>query len=100
MAIRHTRLTGEAPPLREALDELLRAEGLSPRWWSNGAGDTYGRHRHEYHKVLYCQSGSIVFHTTEGDFGLSPGDRLDITPGTDHSATVGANGVVCVEAAK
>jgi quercetin dioxygenase-like cupin family protein len=49
--------------------------------------------------VLFCQEGGIVFHTSDGDLELRPGDRLDIEPGTPHAATVGADGVTCVEAA-
>jgi quercetin dioxygenase-like cupin family protein len=48
--------------------------------------------------VLYCVSGSIVFHTDDGDLELHPGDRLDIEPGTAHAATVGPEGVECMEA--
>lgn len=81
------------------VESRMRAEGLEPRSWSNAPGDTYGWHRHGYHKVLYCLSGSIVFHThDDGDLELHPGDRLDVEPGTDHAATVGADGVRCVEA--
>jgi mannose-6-phosphate isomerase-like protein (cupin superfamily) len=91
----------EAVPSRESLQALLRDEGLTNlRWWSNGPGDRYGWHAHEYHKVLYCASGSIVFHTRERDVALSPGDRLDLPPGTEHAATVGPGGVTCVEAAR
>ncbi len=76
-------------------------EGCSgPRFWGNGPGDTYGRHSHDYHKVLFCLSGSIVFHVRDGDVSLAPGDRLDIEPGTEHAATVGARGVECVEASR
>jgi quercetin dioxygenase-like cupin family protein len=71
-----------------------------PRWWSNGAGDRYGRHEHGYHKVLYCADGSIVFHLEDGDVELAAGDRLDIEPGTKHAATVGGAGVTCVEASR
>jgi quercetin dioxygenase-like cupin family protein len=87
-------------PTRDALDERLKAENLSPRWWSNGPGDKYDWHEHPYHKVMYCQFGSIQFHTRNGDFDLQPGDRLEIEPGTEHAATVGPAGVVCVEAAR
>lgn len=80
------------------LEEWFRSEGLTPQRWSNSAGDTYDWHRHDYHKVLVCVSGSIVFHTHEGDFELGPGDRLDVEPGTDHAATVGPDGVECIEA--
>ena len=91
---------GQKPTARDDLDAELREQGLSPRWWSNGPGDTYGRHDHPHHKVLYCSEGSITFHLQDGDVELSPGDRLDIEPGTEHSATVGPNGVTCVEAAR
>ncbi len=86
------------PPTRAELDGLLVQAGLSPRWWSNGPGDRYGTHDHAYHKVLYCARGSIRFAVAGRAFDLSPGDRLDIPPGTLHSAVVGAQGVTCVEA--
>jgi mannose-6-phosphate isomerase-like protein (cupin superfamily) len=77
------------------------AEGCSaPRRWGNGPGDTYGRHAHGYHKVLFCLTGSIVFHTDDVDLELGPGDRLDLDPGTEHAATVGPGGVGCVEASR
>jgi quercetin dioxygenase-like cupin family protein len=83
------------------LDAFAR-ERLSPQRWSNGPGHVYAPHRHSYHKVLYCPRGSITFRlgTTGEEIALVPGDRLDIEPGTEHSATVGANGVECIEAAR
>ena len=81
-----------------AAADALRAEGLTPRAWGNDAGFAYGRHRHAEHKVLVCVAGSIVFHTDGGDIALSPGDRLELPPGVDHAATVGPDGVECVEA--
>jgi quercetin dioxygenase-like cupin family protein len=91
---------GHGSTARDHLEAELREQGLSPRGWSNGPGDTYGRHDHTYHKVLYCSEGSITFHLRDGDVELGPGDRLDIEPGTEHSATVGPEGVTCVEAAR
>ncbi|MBI3647438.1 MAG: cupin domain-containing protein [Actinobacteria bacterium] len=77
------------------------AEGCSaPRFWGNAPGDEYGRHLHDYHKVLFCLQGSIVFHTDDGDVELSAGDRLDLEPGTPHAATVGPSGCRCVEASR
>jgi hypothetical protein len=96
MGARHT--AAAHPSDRDALDRWFRSEGLSPRWWSNTAGDAYGWHDHPYHKVLVCQQGGIVFHTRNGDVVLSAGDRLDLEPGTEHAATVGPGGVTCVEA--
>lgn len=87
-----------APPARAELEERFRAERLSPRAWANAPGDRYSAHSHPYHKVLYCLSGSIVFHTADGDIELHPGDRLEVEAGTEHSATVGPAGVECLEA--
>jgi quercetin dioxygenase-like cupin family protein len=84
---------------REAALKAFVAEGASaPRLWGNGPGDRYGRHSHDYRKVLFCLRGSIVFHTDDGDLDLRAGDRLDLDPGTPHGATVGPDGCECVEA--
>lgn len=72
----------------------------APRRWANAPGDRYGRHRHEFHKVLFCLEGSIVFHTQAGDIRLRAGDRLDLEPRTDHAATVGPAGCSCIEASR
>ena len=85
-------------------DEAVRAfvaEGCSaPRDWGNGPGDTYGRHVHPHHKVLFCLDGSITFHLPDGDVDLAAGDRLDLEPGTEHAATVGPRGCSCIEAGR
>ena len=86
-------------------EPLLRArlarEGLSPSRWCNGPRAVYGAHDHPYAKVLVVVSGSITF-TVEGAarrvVPMRPGDRLDLPPHTPHSAVVGADGVVCLEA--
>ncbi len=92
---------GAGPSTSEELRRWFQSEGLSPSEWGNGPGDTYDWHAHGYHKVLFCVSGSIVFHTKgEGDIELEAGDRLDVEPGTDHAATVGPEGVQCMEAAR
>ena len=94
-----TRNEAGQQPSPAEVESAMRAEGLSPRRWGNAPGDRYGWHEHDYHKVLYCLSGSIVFHTrSDGDLELGPGDRLEIEPGTAHAATVGGEGVECVEA--
>ena len=78
----------------------FEAEGLKPSTWSNAPGYRYAEHEHPYHKVLYCVEGTITFHTPEGDVEMTSGDRLDLPPGTRHSATVGPDGVTCMEAAR
>jgi hypothetical protein len=91
------RSRGPVPSLDD-IEAVLVAEGLTPHSWANGAGVIYGRHRHPFHKVLFCVSGAIVFHTDAGDVELGPGDRMDLAAGVEHGATVGDDGVTCVEA--
>lgn len=98
MPARVERGAGPAPTPEE-LESRLRAEGLRPSAWGNGPGDTYGWHAHAYAKVLYCVTGGITFHLRDGDdVALGAGDRLEIDPGTEHAATVGPDGVRCLEA--
>ena len=96
-----TRWRLPEPPDPQTLESRLSARDLSPSWWSNGPGDRYASHSHTYHKVLYCARGSIRFtlEATGEAIDLAPGDRLDLPPGTAHSAVVGPEGVTCVEAA-
>ncbi len=86
---------------REAeLRDRLAAEGLDASAWGNGPGDTYSAHSHGYDKVLVATSGSITFHLTDlgRDVVLATGDRLELPAGTTHGATVGSEGVECLEA--
>jgi quercetin dioxygenase-like cupin family protein len=100
----HVRLTpwnDQAPPPDEsAARALLASENLAPYAWGNPPNDRYPPHRHPYHKVLVCLSGSIVFELPElgRSLELRPGDRLDLPPDLLHAARVGPDGVVCLEA--
>ena len=94
-----TRTSGDTT--RAGAVAAFRSEGCSAaRFWGNAPGDRYGPHDHPFHKVLFCLAGSIVFHTDEDDIELTAGDRLDLEPGTRHSATVGPDGCECVEASQ
>ncbi len=94
-------MTPEAISGREQALAVFAAEGCSgPRPWGNRPADTYGRHAHGYHKVLFCLDGSITFHLPDGDVMLRAGDRLDLEPGTEHAATVGPRGCSCIEASR
>lgn len=85
---------GEATVLRER----LIGEGLDPGAWSNGPGDWYGSHDHTYDKVIVVASGSITFGLADGPAELAAGDRLELPAQTAHDASVGPDGVVCLEA--
>lgn len=81
-----------------ALRRRLADEGLDAGTWSNGPGDRYGAHEHAYDKVIVAASGSIVFGVPAGPIRLAAGDRLELPSGTSHDATVGTEGVACLEA--
>ncbi len=86
---------------REAeIRQRLASEGLGTQAWSNGPGDIYGAHRHDYDKVIVAAVGSIAFELPElGDrISLAAGDRLHLPAGTLHAAVVGPAGVTCLEA--
>jgi len=88
-------------PLTEAqLHDQLVSEGLRPERWSNAPHFKYGVHDHPYGKVLVVVSGSITFTINGGTrvVRMQPGDRLALDPRTPHSAVVGPDGVVCLEA--
>ena len=78
----------------------LRAEGLAPNAWSNGPGDRYGAHAHDYDKVIVVESGSITFGLVDRgeSVDLVTGDRLELPAATRHDALVGPAGVSCLEA--
>ena len=91
---------GDSPPSEVELQRLLGEQGLSGYRWSNGPGDTYGRHSHPFHKVIYVVQGSITFILPENEeqLTLNTGDRLDLPKDVSHEAEVGPQGVICLEA--
>lgn len=79
---------------------FFQSRNLSPSRWSNGPGDVYAVHVHGYLKTLFCVKGSITFSLPDlnQDIALRPGDRLTLPPETRHGATLGPDGVTCIEA--
>jgi quercetin dioxygenase-like cupin family protein len=84
----------ESPATVEA---ALRDEGFAPFRWGNAAGYHYPPHSHDYESVIVCTTGSITFHVAGSDMELRPGDRIDLPAEVEHAATVGVNGVECLE---
>jgi quercetin dioxygenase-like cupin family protein len=84
--------------MRELMTRL-KSEATGCYSWSNGPGDRYAPHTHNYEKVLYCVEGSITF-VLEADgrkLELNEGDRMELPAGTVHSAVVGPSGCTCIE---
>ncbi len=87
------------PPTMATVAERLRDEGVAPLAWSNGPGDRYASHDHEYTKLLMCASGSITFYVGPdgAPIELHPGDGFVLPSGTRHAAVVGPSGCTCLE---
>ena len=77
--------------------ERLRAEGRTSLPWSNGPGDEYRAHRHDFDKVLVVARLDPVRVARQRSLHLGLGDRLELR-GTSHDALVGHDGVTCLEA--
>ena len=88
-----------SPTESQFCDQLV-SEGLRPTRWTNDPQFVYSVHDHPYGKVLVVVSGSITFTISGGTrvVRMQPGDRLTLDPRTPHSAVVGPDGVVCLEA--
>jgi quercetin dioxygenase-like cupin family protein len=100
MELKVTPWSGETPPTEEELRQILTAQELNVYRWSDGPNSVYPGHTHGYHKILYVVDGSIKFDlpTRHQTINLTAGTRLDLPNGTRHSAVVGPDGVVCLEA--
>lgn len=87
------------PPGPESVARRLRAEGVEPYAWSNGPGDRYATHAHDYTKVLMCAAGSITFlvGADARPVELGAGDGFVLPAGTPHAAVVGPSGCTCLE---
>lgn len=84
------------------LDEELSDEGYTLHTWSNGPDFWYPVHDHPYAKVIVVLKGSITFYlpAEKREVSLKTGARLNLPPHTEHSATVGSQGVTCLEGQK
>ncbi|MEP7105934.1 MAG: cupin domain-containing protein [Chloroflexota bacterium] len=84
---------------RKRLMRQLEAEATACYRWSNGPGDRYSAHVHDYEKILYCEEGSIVFRleAEAREVALEAGDRMVLAAGMRHSAVVGPGGCMFVE---
>ncbi len=92
------RWEAKATPDEALVRALLADEGLEAFGWGNAAGEVYPPHVHGYAKVIYVIEGSIAFALAEGRAALQAGDRLDLPAGVEHAASVGPQGVRCLEA--
>jgi quercetin dioxygenase-like cupin family protein len=86
-------------PSAASVARRLRDAGVEAHAWSNGPGERYGVHSHEYTKLLVCAAGSITFLVGPDAVAvdLRPGEGFVLPPGTSHAAVVGPTGCTCLE---
>lgn len=82
------------------IETRLHDQGLRPARWGNRPGERYAAHHHGYDKVIAVERGSIRFGLPDSheSIELDAGDRLDLPAGSIHDASVGPDGVACLEA--
>jgi mannose-6-phosphate isomerase-like protein (cupin superfamily) len=78
---------------RRATIAALEAEGLCVTEWRDDPNTSYLAHSHPYREVRVVLEGSMTIAVAERAVDLRPGDRMDLDPGQEHSAVVGAAGV-------
>ena len=71
----------------------LEAEGLLVTEWQDEPNASYETHVHPHLEVRVVLEGSMTVAVDGRALNLRPGDRIDLAPGKEHSAVVGADGV-------
>ena len=86
-------------PTEENIRQILKSEGYSVFKWSNDPNDYFSPHSHDYLQIFYVIEGSLTIRSVDDDitYEVNPGDRVEVRPGLIHEATIGPNGVVCLE---
>lgn len=100
MELKVTPWTADTPPTEEELRAGMVEQELTVFHWTGESQGTIDGHTHGYHKMLAVVSGSIKFEfpTRHKSINLKAGDQLELPAGLRHTATVGADGVTCLEA--
>jgi quercetin dioxygenase-like cupin family protein len=100
MELKITPWHRETAPVEEELRASFEEQQLKVYRWTNAPEDVYHSHTHGYHKVLRVVKGTIRFDlpTRHETINLKAGDQLELPSGLRHSAVVGPEGVICLEA--
>ncbi len=78
--------------------EILKKENFIHIYdWSDNPGTIYEKHSHKDRVTLFIIQGDVTFSFNDGSTkNIKHGDRFDVPPGLEHSASVGKNGCVYV----
>ena len=81
----------------EQIKQHLRGEGFPfVHEWKDEPNKKYPLHQHKDRVTFYVIHGSVVIDFDGAKNELRSGDRIDVPPLTDHSATVGPEGMEIV----
>lgn len=95
------RWTRSKKPSLEELKKLLHEEGLESELYSDRPGVKYGRHKHDFDDFIVIVSGKMKLFTSEQEWTLKAGDRLNLPANTYHRAEmIGREEVRYLSAAK
>jgi quercetin dioxygenase-like cupin family protein len=73
--------------------DVLRVEEFPVIYeWKDEPGKIYELHHHEGKVSMFITKGSIEFDFNGEKRLIQAGERIDIAPNTEHSATVGPEG--------
>ena len=92
-------IRGAAVSLEQAVFELLPESG-SVEVQRDTAGREHPAHTHPADEILLVVKGDITFRLGGGQLVCSPGDRLLLPVGTEHSSVAGSEGCVYVIATR
>lgn len=79
-------------PTQKELEQLLNAEGKKPYLYVMERNENIGVHTHTHNETRIILEGSAEFSIEGRMHQLKPGDRIDITKGTPHTAKNTHNG--------
>jgi quercetin dioxygenase-like cupin family protein len=85
--IRYVPTEGAIPSEEEA-EARLHQEGYESFRWYDVPGASYPKHRHSHDECIWVLKGEITFKIGDGEFKLSPGDRLYLPANAAHTASV------------
>lgn len=75
-------------PTLEALQDILRKEGLAFSLFTDPPGVKYGRHKHDFDDFVVIVSGRMKLGINGVEWILNPGDRIDLPANTPHWAEI------------
>ncbi len=82
------------------LKESLKARGLSFEVYSDGPGEEYSPHSHDFYSELHVIEGEMTVQVADEETTLTLGEFFKVHANVEHSAVIGDEGCVYIDAIK